>query len=60
MAVAARRGSKGVLGVGGHPFITMVADEGRGVFHAGDSEVGLSWTDEGGHAGQGTRGDPEN
>lgn len=59
MGVTGGGGHERVLAVGRRPAVGVVADERSWVSCAGDPEVGLAWTDEGGHARKRTSGDPE-
>lgn len=60
MGVAGRRVHERVLAVGRRPAVSVVADERGRVSRAGDPEVGLARSDEGGHAGERACGNPEN
>lgn len=60
MGVAGCGRRERVLAVGRRPAVSVVADERGWVSRAGDPEVGLACTDEGGHAGKRTCGNPEN
>lgn len=59
VGVTGGSGHERVLAVGWRPAVGVVADERRRVSRAGDLEVGLTGTDEGGHARKRTSGDPE-
>lgn len=60
MGMGSRRRHERVLVVGRCPAVSVVADERVRVPRAGDPEVGLACTDEGGHARKRTCGNPEN
>lgn len=60
MGMAGRRRHDRVLVIGRWPIVSVVADEGIRVPHAGDPEVGLARGDKRRHARKRTCGNPEN
>ncbi|KAA8589153.1 hypothetical protein FQN60_010498, partial [Etheostoma spectabile] len=60
VGVAGCRGHQRAVAVGGRPAVGVVADERHRVPRAGHPKVGLGRSDEGGHAGERARGNPEN